>query len=79
MAIQLNEGCKLLEERIVSGYKIIDDAMLAGMDLPGPFSAGKRNYKNWTYLLEHFVEKSGLTYLKPCELMKSGKFIQMRK
>lgn len=79
MAIQLNEGCKLLEERIVSGYKIIDDAMLAGMDLPGPFSAGKRNYKNWTYLLDHFVEKSGLTYLKPCELMKSGKFIQMRK
>ncbi|NVM34167.1 MAG: 3-hydroxyacyl-CoA dehydrogenase family protein [Candidatus Lokiarchaeota archaeon] len=79
MAIQLNEGCKLLEEGIVSGYKIIDDTMLAGMDLPGPFGAGKRNYKNWTNLLEDFVEKSGLTYLKPCELMKSGKFIQMRK
>jgi len=79
LAIQLNEGCKLIEEGIVSGYKIIDDTMLAGMDLPGPFGAGKRNYKNWTNLLENFVEKSGLTYLRPCELMKSGKFIQVRK
>lgn len=79
MAIQLNEGCKLLEEGIVSGYKIIDDSMMAGMDNPGPFGAGKRNYKIWTQLLEDFVVKSGLTYLSPCELMKSGKFIQMRK
>jgi len=79
MAIQLNEGCKLLEEKIVPGYKIIDDTMLAGMDVPGPFGAGKKNYKKWSNLLETFVEKSGLTYLSPCELMKSGKFIQMRK
>lgn len=79
MAIQLNEGCKLLEEGIVSNYKLIDDSMIAGMDMPGPFSSGKRNYKKWSKLLEDFVEKSGLTYLSPCELMKSGKFIQMRK
>jgi len=79
MAIQLNEGCKLLEEGIVSGYKIIDDSMMAGMNLPGPFGAGKRNYEKWTILLEVFVEKSNLSYLKPCDLMKSGKFIQMRK
>jgi enoyl-CoA hydratase/3-hydroxyacyl-CoA dehydrogenase len=79
MAIQLNEGCKLIKEGIVSGYKIIDDAMIAGMDTPGPFSAGKRNYKKWTTLLEKFVAESNISYLKPCELMKSGKFIQMRK
>ncbi|MFW9876953.1 MAG: 3-hydroxyacyl-CoA dehydrogenase NAD-binding domain-containing protein [Candidatus Thorarchaeota archaeon] len=79
MAIQLNEGCRLLEEGIVSSYKIIDDTMMAGMDMPGPFGAGRRNYKKWANLLETFVEKSGLTYLKPCELMKSGKFIQMWK
>ena len=79
MALQLNEGCKLLEEGIVSNYKIIDDSMIAGMDTPGPFGVGKRNYKEWTKLIEDFVEKSGLTYFSPCELMKSGKFIQMRK
>ena len=79
MAIQLNEGCRLLEEGVISNYKIIDDTMMAGMDMPGPFGAGKRNYKKWVKLLEEFVEESKLTYLTPCSLMKSGKFIQMRK
>jgi enoyl-CoA hydratase/3-hydroxyacyl-CoA dehydrogenase len=78
MAIQLNEGCKLLEEGIVSDYKMIDKTMITGMDTPGPFGAGKRNYKKWSNLLETFVKKTGLTYLSPCDLMKSGKFIQMR-
>ena len=79
MAIQLNEGCRLLEDGIVSNYKTIDDTMMAGMDIPGPFGAGKRNYQKWTKILEDFVEKSGLNYLTPCNLMKSGKFLEMRK
>ena len=78
MAIQLNEGCKLLEEGIVSGYKIIDDAMLTGMIMPGPFGAGKKKYKKWTILLEDLVKKTNIKYFKPCKLMKSGNFIQMR-
>jgi len=79
MAIQLNEGCRLLEEGIVSGYKIIDDTMMAGMDMPGPFGSGKKNYEKWTKLLEEFSEKSGIEYVKPCDLMKSGEFLKMRK
>jgi enoyl-CoA hydratase/3-hydroxyacyl-CoA dehydrogenase len=79
MATQLNEGCRLLEEKIVTGYKIIDDAMMAGMNLPGPFGPGRRNYSKWTSLLEDFIKKSGITYLKPCNLMKTGDFINMRK
>ncbi len=79
MAIQLNEGCRLLEEGVVSGYKIIDDSMLAGMSMPGPFSAGKKNYDRWSKLLEEFVEKTGKEYFKPCELMKSGGFLKMKK
>ena len=79
MAIMLNEGCKLLEEKIVSGYKIIDDVMLAGTSMPGPFGPGKRNYEKWSKMLEDFVEISDKKYLKPCDLMKSGGFIDMRK
>ena len=79
MAIMLNEGCKLLEENIVSGYKIIDDVMLAGTSMPGPFGPGKRNYEKWSKMLEDFVEISDKKYLKPCILMKSGGFINMRK
>ena len=78
-AIQLNEGCRLLEEGIVSSYKIIDDAMLAGMDMPGPFSAGKRNYEKWTLMLESFSKESGLNYIKPIELMTTGSFMQFKK
>jgi len=79
MALQLNEGCRLLEEGVVSGYKTIDETMLAGMSMPGPFGAGKRNYGKWAKLLDEFVEKSGKEYFRPCELMKSGRFIKMRK
>jgi len=79
VAVQLNEGCRLLEDGVVSGYKIIDDAMMAGMDMPGPFSAGKRNYEKWSKTLEILAEKTGKKYFKPCNLMKSGDFIKMRK
>jgi enoyl-CoA hydratase/3-hydroxyacyl-CoA dehydrogenase len=79
MAVRLNEGCRLIEEGVVTGWKVIDDANMAGMNTPGPFSAGKNNYERWTKKLEEFVEKSGKEYLRPCELMKTGKFVKMRK
>ncbi|MFX1388464.1 MAG: 3-hydroxyacyl-CoA dehydrogenase NAD-binding domain-containing protein [Promethearchaeota archaeon] len=79
MAILLNEGCRILEEGIASGFKIIDDANMAGMNSPGPFAAGKKNYEKWSALLEELAEKTGKDYLRPCELMKSGEFIKMRK
>ncbi|MFW9785633.1 MAG: 3-hydroxyacyl-CoA dehydrogenase family protein, partial [Candidatus Heimdallarchaeota archaeon] len=79
MAIQLNEGCRLLEEKVVSNYKIIDKTVMAGMNLPGPFITGKRNYEKWAIMLEEFVETSGIRHLKPCKLMKSGNFIKLRK
>ena len=79
LAIQLNEGCKLLEEGIVSGYKIIEQIMLKGTNMPGPFSAGKNNFEKWSKMLENIAEKTGKDYLKPCKLMKSGDFVKLRK
>jgi enoyl-CoA hydratase/3-hydroxyacyl-CoA dehydrogenase len=80
-AVELNEGCRLLEEGVVSGYKVIDDVMSIGSrgQLPGPFTVGKRNYEKWSKILNELAEKSGKNYFKPCDLMKSGKFIKMRK
>jgi len=78
-AIQLNEGCRLLEEGIVSGYKVIDDTMLAGMDMPGPFGAGKSHYEKWSLLLEELAETTQINYFKPCEMMKSGAFLKLKK
>ena len=75
----LNEGCRILEEGITSGYKIIDDANMAGMNSPGPFSAAKKNYERWSQLLEELADKTGKEYFRPCTLMKSGEFLKMRK
>ena len=78
LAIGLNEGCKLLEEKVVSGYKIIDHVMGSGPGMPGPFSFGKLNYEKWSNMLEELAKKINKSYLKPCELMKSGGFLKMR-
>ncbi len=78
-AIMLNEGCRILEEGIASGFKVIDDANMAGMNVPGPFGAGKKNYEAWSALLEKIAEQTGKEYLKPIDLMKSGKFLEMKK
>ncbi|MFW9875008.1 MAG: 3-hydroxyacyl-CoA dehydrogenase family protein [Candidatus Thorarchaeota archaeon] len=78
-AIQLNEGCRLLEKGIVSGYKIIDDIMLAGMNVPGPFASGRKNYEKWSLKLKELYEKTGKKYFIPCKLMTTGDFIKMRK
>ena len=79
MAIMLNEGCRLLEEKVVSGFKVIDDANMAGMNTPGPFGGGKKQFEKWSKLLEDLADKTGKDYLRPCELMKSGGFVSMRK
>ncbi|MFX1275784.1 MAG: 3-hydroxyacyl-CoA dehydrogenase NAD-binding domain-containing protein [Promethearchaeota archaeon] len=79
MAIMLNEGCRILEEGVASGFKIIDDANMAGMNVPGPFGAGKKNFEKWSGILNELADKTGKDYLRPCELMKSGEFAKMRK
>ena len=75
----LNESCRLLEQGIVKGYKTIDKAVSIGYRLPGLFTMTKRNYKQLSKKLEEISEITGLTYLKPCSLMKSGGFLKMRK
>ena len=78
-SIMLNEGCRILDEGIASGYKIIDAANMAGMNAPGPFGMGKRMYEKMAGILDDLVEKTGIEYFKPIELMRSGKFKKMRK
>jgi len=79
IAIQLNEGCRMIEEGCVSNYKIIDKAVSTGYRSPGPFSMGKKNYKQLVVKLDEFAELTGRKYLKPCKLMRSGGFLDMKK
>ena len=74
-AIQLNEACKLLEEGVVKSYELIDQVILKGTFMPGPFVLGKTKYKEWAAKLEKFAKISGKSYLKPCDMMESGRFL----
>ena len=76
-AINANEGCRILEEGVVSSWKVIDEAILAGMNFPGPMEYATKNFKRLADLLEETAEKLGKSYLKPCDLLKSGKFVDM--
>ncbi len=78
LAIQLNEGCKLLEEKIVTNYSIIENVMKIGVGVSGPFIPGKHKYKEWSELLSDFAIENKIDYFKPCRLMSSGKFIEMQ-
>lgn len=77
-AISANEGCRILEEGVVKSWKVIDEAILAGMNFPGPMQYATTSYKELSNLLEDYSEKLGKAYIKPCELLKSGKFIDMQ-
>ncbi|MBD3215928.1 MAG: hypothetical protein GF311_25175 [Candidatus Lokiarchaeota archaeon] len=79
LAIQLNESCKMLEENIVPNYSIIEKVMKIGIGTPSPFAPGKHNYTNWSDKLTKFARENNISYFEPCSLMKSGKFIKMRK
>jgi len=78
MATQLNEGCRLLEEGVVNGYRILEKVLLIGNYTPSPFKLGKTNYERWSNMLDALAEKIGKPYLKPCDLMRSGEFTKMR-
>ena len=77
-AISANEGCRILEEGVVKSWKVIDEAILAGMNFPGPMQYATTNYKELAKVLEEYSEKLGKSYLKPCDLLKSGKFVDMQ-
>jgi enoyl-CoA hydratase/3-hydroxyacyl-CoA dehydrogenase len=76
-AISANEGCRILEEGVVTSWKVIDEAILAGMNFPGPMEYASKNYERFAKLLEETTQKLGKPYLKPCDLLKSGKFVDM--
>lgn len=77
-AIKLNEGCRLLEEGVTDSYQLIDKVCFNGFFIKGPFRQGKRKYIEWSKKLDALVEKTGISYFKPCELMQSGRFLSYR-
>jgi len=76
-AITANEGCRILEQGVIKSWKVIDDAILAGMNFPGPMANATKYYKELAALLEKTSKELGKSYIKPCDLFKSGKFVSI--
>ena len=74
LATRLNEACRLLEMGVVKGCGVITEVERIGESHEGIFVLGSDKYKEWAEKLEAVAEKIGKPYLKPCEMMRSGKF-----
>ena len=77
-ALSLNEACRLLEEGVVTSYRLIDKIIFKGISMPGPFREGKGKYKEFSKKLYDLAEKTGKSYFKPCKMMESGKFLSYK-
>ncbi|MCK4383713.1 MAG: 3-hydroxyacyl-CoA dehydrogenase family protein [Candidatus Lokiarchaeota archaeon] len=74
MAIRMNEACRLIEEGVIKGYKTINKVDIIENRRQETFVLGMEKYKEWSKILEYFAQKLGKSYLKPCDMMKFGKF-----
>ncbi|MHA1777171.1 MAG: 3-hydroxybutyryl-CoA dehydrogenase [Promethearchaeia archaeon] len=77
-AIEANEGCRLLEEGVVNQWHVIDETMMAGFNRAGVMHEAVEKYEKWAQMLEEIAEKINKPYLKPCEMLKSGKFVDLK-
>jgi len=78
LAIMLNEACRVLEEKITDSWEVIDKTLMAGMNMPGPMAPNVNTYEKQIAVLEELVELTGKEYFKPCELLISGKWVEMK-
>jgi len=59
---------------VVKGCDVITEVERIGEGHEGIFVLGADKYREWADKLETVAEKIGKPYLKPCEMMRSGKF-----
>jgi enoyl-CoA hydratase/3-hydroxyacyl-CoA dehydrogenase len=77
IAIMVNEACRVLEEGITKSWKVIDDAVMAGMNTPGPLAPNTKTSAKQVEVLNELVKMTGKKYFTPCNLLKSEKWVQM--
>jgi 3-hydroxyacyl-CoA dehydrogenase len=78
IAIMVNEACRVLEEGISKSWKVVDDAVMAGMNTPGPLAPNLKTSAKQVEVLNELVQKTGKKYFTPCELLKSEKWVTMQ-
>jgi 3-hydroxyacyl-CoA dehydrogenase len=76
LAMMMNECCRLLKERVLTDCNLIDQIVLTTTGIEGPFGKGREKYQEWSQMLDDYAEKVGISYIKPCKMMKSGDFLK---
>ena len=61
----LNEACRVLEEGITTSWEVIDNVLMAGMNMPGPMAANTKTYEKQVEVLNELVELTGKKYFEP--------------
>ena len=74
LAIRMNEACRLIDEGVIKGYETINKVDNIEDRRQKTFVLGMEKYKEWSEILENFAQKLEKPYLKPCDMMKFGRF-----
>ncbi len=78
IAIMVNEACRTLEEAIIPSWKVIDDALMAGFNMPPPMAPNINNSAKIVDDLNELMDLTGKEYFKPCDLLISEKWVDMK-
>lgn len=74
MALQFNECCRIVDERLLPDFSRIDEYIAAAIRSPGPCAMGFERHREWCTRLDELSRKSGKPYFAPCERMRAGVF-----
>ena len=74
LAMRMNEACRLLEMGVVKSYGVITELERIGEGHEGIFELGIDKHTEWSEKLDAVAEKIGKSYIRPCEMMRSGKY-----
>ena len=77
-ATRLNEACRMLQKGVVKRYEVITQVEKTGEGREGIFEIGFNKYREWAEKLDAFADRIGKPYLKPCETMSTGNFVDYR-
>lgn len=74
MALQFNECCRIVDERLLPDFSRIDEYITAAIRSPGPCAMGFERHREWCTRLDELSRNSGKPYFAPCERMRAGVF-----